>query len=447
MDEKNQSNNNIYSNSSNRLKRKNRFDHVLKAAKEQRKDEHFGFKWTLKAVLISLLFLAIVFYFAEAEKNPYLISVNDVVKKSGLRSTWMTLTGNKNILFLGVDSNGRTSDPFFGTRSDTIIIVSVDKSGKSVNAVSIPRDSKVYLAKGQGADKINAAHALGGPELSVKTIEETFGIKINNYVVVNYQGVRDFVKVLGGVPINVEKRMYYRDRSAGLTIDLQPGEQVLDANQAEGYLRWRHDAMGDIGRIRRQQAFAKAFLRKMKSRDTILKAPELVEILSKNIKTNLNLFEISRLIKIASNLEISEVKVATLPGRPSKYGPISYWILDTEKTQKIINRLIYREEPVDSKEELTISLFYSPGYGDDIEEIVDKIHSAGFNVTFRTKEDNHYSRIVAHTKKAAFSRVESLKEEVPQLSNCQFIVEPDENLYPYTDFTVVIGNPKTYEQH
>lgn len=431
---------NISNSQNNRLKRKNRLDSILKAAEEDRREEFFGIKWTIKAIIISMAFLAIVFYYAEPEKNQRFISVNNVIKKTGLRSAWMSLTGNRNILLLGVDSNGRETDPFFGTRSDTMIVVSIDKQGKSVNAISIPRDSKVFLARGQGSEKINAAHALGGADLAVKTVEETFGIKIDNFVVINYGGIRKFVEAIGGVPVKITKRMYYRDKTAGLVIDLKPGEHVLNSREAEGYLRWRHDSLGDIGRIRRQQIFIKSVLKKIKSREILLKIPDLIEILSENLKTDLNLFEISKLIKIAGELKLENVKVATLPGKPSKYGKISYWILDSEKTQKIIDRLIYREQPSSSGEKLTISLFYSHDYADNIDNIIDNFHSAGFKVKFRTKEQNHYSRIVAHTKRAAFSRINSLKDKIPQLKDSQYVVEPDEALYPYTDFTIILGD-------
>jgi len=437
MDKNTEQNKNIYENQDKRVK--NRFDYIVKTAKEQRTDEFFGFKWTLKAIFISVIFLGIIYYFAEAKKNPHLITVNQVIKKTGLRSKWMTLMGNKNILCLGVDSNGRMADPFFGTRSDTIIIASIDKYGNSVNLVSIPRDSKVFLPKGQGTDKINAAHAIGGPELAVETVEETFGIDINNYVVVNYTGVKEFIKTLGGVPINVEKRMYYRDRTAGLTIDLQPGYHILDADDAEGYLRFRHDAKGDIGRIKRQQWFLRALLKKLKSGETLLKTPELVEILSKNIKTDLNLFEISKLLKIAGKIEADDIKAATLPGKPSKYGPVSYWILDAEKTQQIIDRLIYREKPDKDKKKLSVTLFYPPILTEEIDNIIEHINSLGFSVKFHSREYNHYSQIVAHTERAAFSKVNLLRKSIPQLSNSHYVVEPDENLYPCTDFTIILG--------
>ncbi len=412
---------------------------INKMAESRKEGSFLAFKWTLRAVLICILLLGTVYYFAEAEKNPHMISVNDVIKRTGIRSTFMTLMGDKNILFLGVDSNGPYSNSFYGTRSDTILLVNVHRNGKSVNAISIPRDSKVYLAGGKGVDKINAAHALGGPELTVRTIEETFGIHISNYIVINYAGVRDFVGEIGGVPINVEKKMYYRDKTADLTIDLEPGHQVLSPHKAEGYLRFRHDATGDIGRIKRQQRFLKALAKKLATAETVLKAPQLYDILSKNIRTDMNLFDLSKLSNIIRNIKPEEVKVATLPGRPSKYSHISYWILDARKTQSIIDRLIYRTGPESSNENLTVSLFYSPRLAGRIESIVDRINALGFSVKFRTPENNAHSEIIAHTKEAAFNKIEPLRKEIPELRDSQYIVEPDENLYPCTDFTIILA--------
>ena len=418
----------------NQIKRLDRLNALVNATKRS------SFKLVFKTFIICFLFLGIIYYFAETQKPGNIHLVNHVVKKTGIRSRLLTLAGDRNILFLGVDSNGRIAHPFFGTRSDTIILINIAKNGDSVNMISIPRDSKVYISGKKRADKINSAHAYGGPALTVKTIEETFGIDINNYIVVNYQGVRDFIDAIGGVPVDVEKRMYYRDRTAGLLIDIEPGFQVLGAKKAEGYLRFRHDARGDIGRIKRQQWFLQALLNKLKSGGIIFKAPELLEIMGKNVKTDLNLFDMSKFLNIARKLKPENIQIATLPGHPSKYGVVSYWILDADKTQKIIKRLIYRDNPSENEEELTISLFYHPELAGDIDDITDKIHDLGFKVKFRAKEKNHYSQIISHTKKAAFSRTGKLTEEIPGLSNCQYIVKPDTAQSSYTDFTIILAD-------
>ncbi|HSA06948.1 MAG TPA: LCP family protein [Candidatus Gastranaerophilales bacterium] len=439
MEKNTKSTKNYYS-SQSRLKEQNRLNYIVKTAKENKSSDSLAVKWALKALLASLLVLGIIYYFIEAEKNPKLMSFNKIVKKTGFNSNWINFSGTENILLLGVDSNGKMSDPFTGTRSDTIIVFSISQNGKSVNAISIPRDSKVYLSEDKGVDKINAAHALGGPELTINTIKDTFGIDINHYVVLNYDGVKDFIRAIDGVPINIEKRMYYRDRSAGLRIDLQPGYHVLDANEAEGYLRFRHDAIGDIGRIKRQQWFLAALLNKLKSQDTLFKAPELMGILSKNIRTDLSPVEVTKLISILPKIKPENIKVATLPGNPSKHGYISYWILDADKTQTIIDTLIYRERPDMGGEELTINLFYSPEHAEKIDEIVENINDLGFRVKFQSQERKYHSQIIAHTKKAVFSKVDLLRENIPELNNSQYIVEPEEDTDSYSDFTIVLAN-------
>ena len=138
----------------------------------------------------------------------------------------------QNILILGVDSNGRDTDMWEGTRSDTILIVNIDPKTHSIKAISIPRDSKVYLPDGKGIQKINSAHALGGVNLVKKTLKETFGIKIDKYVLIHDEAVEKIVDALGGIPIYVEKRMLYHDYAGKLHIDLEKGNTVLNGKQA-----------------------------------------------------------------------------------------------------------------------------------------------------------------------------------------------------------------------
>ena len=113
----------------------------------------------------------------------------------------------QNILLLGVDSNGADSDLWVGTRTDTIILLNIDPRTKTVNAISIPRDSKVYLPKGMGVQKVNAAHAMGGVEMTIKTIENTLGIHVDKYIMVHDDAVRAIVDAIGGVDIFVPEHV------------------------------------------------------------------------------------------------------------------------------------------------------------------------------------------------------------------------------------------------
>jgi LCP family protein required for cell wall assembly len=134
-----------------------------------------------------------------------------------------------NILLMGVDSNGRNTQRFLNTRSDTMMVVSVDPDARKVGVVSIPRDSRVPIAGGHGEDKINSAHAFGGPDLAVETVQQNFNVPIDRYVVVDVQGLKRLFEILGPIEVLVEKKMYYTDRAAGLNIALKPGLQTLDA--------------------------------------------------------------------------------------------------------------------------------------------------------------------------------------------------------------------------
>ena len=230
----------------------------------------------------------------------------------------------QNLLLLGVDSSTNEANPFKGNRSDTMLLVSIAPYGKNINIISIPRDSKVYIAGKNKTDKINHAFAHGGARLAVKTIEETFGVKIHNYLAISNAGVIKAIDVLGGLPIYVEKNMKYDDYTAKLHINLKQGNYILTGRQVEGYLRFRHDSFGDIGRIRRQQWFFNALVGHLKDPSVVVKLPELLKIIPEHIQTDLTAYEIAKYLGMAKNLDASTVQIATIPGAPSTKGIISY---------------------------------------------------------------------------------------------------------------------------
>jgi len=401
---------------------------------------NYAFKWTIVAFLVCVVLFGLMYLAVNADSIG-LPGVSRFIRKSPMAPAFMPFSGKQNILILGVDSNGSETDPFKGTRTDTILLVSIDKFGKSVNAISIPRDSKVYIADGHGVDKINAAHAYGGHDVAIKTIQRTFGVNINHYVIINFAGVKDFVKALGGVPVNVEKRMHYTDRAGGLYINLSPGYQVLDAKQAEGYLRFRHDAIGDIGRMKRQQWFVRGVVEKLKSPDVIAKIPAIIQAMSKNIRTDMNVYELAGLAAFSKQIDMDNIQTSTLPGKPSNHGFVSYWILEPQKVQTIIDRLIYREEPqLLSEESLTVTLLYSEKYRDQIPTIEAVLKKEGFDIKYSSSTSRSpHTQITANTVKAGFNPIIKLKSEIPELKKAQFILDPSEYSGD-TDYTIVIAD-------
>ena len=320
-----------------------------------------------------------------------------------------------------------------------MILVNLDPRSHSINAISIPRDSKVYLAGDYGVQKINAAHALGGIDLTLKTVEDTLGIKVDKYVLVNNEGVKKLVDALGGVPVYIEKDMYYNDNAGKLHINLSKGLHVLNGEQVEGYLRFRKDGLGDIGRTSRQQWFVKAVLEKVQSPSAIPKIPEVLNIASTYVRTNLSLYEMSHIAAALRNIDMNDVEFATLPGAPSKKGYISYWILDPEKTQEVIDRMVYRDKPAPSDKKLVAGIMYAFDKEDEAMRIKDQLTASGYEVNCIGRAHLPHSQIIGHNSAVTSDFVSWLKKNVPEVKGSQFVYDPVRMYCVHSDFTIIVS--------
>lgn len=419
----------------------NKNNDVAKKAKKVKSADNFAITWSLTAIGISILISLTILLILNTSLIPGNVRhkfsniITDINKTPGIA----LLGGKQNILLMGVDSNGGQSDPFKGTRTDTLMLISIDPFTKSVNAVSIPRDSKVFIAEDHGLDKINSAHAVGGPDLTVRTVEQTFGVKISHYIVIDRNGVKDLVGALGGVPVFVEKRMRYVDHSAGLNIDLYPGYQNLTPVEAEGYLRFRHDAIGDIGRIKRQQWFVRGLVKKMQSPEMIMKIPQIIQLASKYIRTDMNFYELSQFAAYSKSINLSDVQTATLPGKPSKYGRVSYWILDTEQCQQIIDKLIYRDGLDKKYQGLTVSVLYSRDQESNMNSIKDTLEKSGYKMVCQAITKEPHSQIIAHSDYATFADAKEIENKIPELKGAQFTISPNNYPCAKSDLTLILS--------
>lgn len=249
--------------------------------------------------------------------------------------------GRMNLLVLGVDS--REGEKM--ARSDTILFVSADPEKQRVALLSIPRDTRVEIP-GYGTDKINAATALGGPELAERTVTELIGQPIDYYMVTDFQGFERIVDILGGVTIDVEQDMRHHE-SDGYSINLQKGVQRLDGKKALMYVRYRDYPMGDITRTEIQQKFLKALAQEMMQTKTIAKLPKLVPELRKCIQTNMSVREMARWAGVARQMEGLEMVSATLPGYPAEIKGGSYWYVDPALAKDVAARLVNGEQVAD----------------------------------------------------------------------------------------------------
>jgi LCP family protein required for cell wall assembly len=345
----------------------------------------------------------------------------------------------QNILLLGVDSNGADSDLWVGTRTDTMILLNVDPKTKTVNALSIPRDSKVYLPKGMGVQKINAAHAIGGVGMTIKTVEDTLGVHIDKYIMFHDEAVRAIVGALGGVDIYVEKNMHYNDNAGHLHINFTKGDHHLTEKDAVEYLRFRHDALGDIGRTQRQQWFLRGLLTDLKKPETIAKLPKVISVAHKYVKTDMSMYEMSQYASLAKGLNMDNVEIAMLPGGPNKQGYISYWILDPEKTQEVVDRLIYRNKDDVYKENYSASIMSSPDKATEASNLKKALEDAGIEVRCSGTLSNAHSQFIAHSKYVTVDYYAGLKKQIPEVKSRQFVYDPSNYMCAATDFTVVVA--------
>ena len=247
----------------------------------------------------------------------------------------LTAKDKSTIMIMGVD----TRDDDVG-RSDTLMIAAVDPKRDQASLLSIPRDTRVKIA-GHGWDKVNAAYAygsaksgvLGGEKLAQRTVEDFLGVNIDHYVVIDTHAFQKIIDALGGIDIDVEKRMYYEDPwddDGGLVIDLKPGMQHMNGKTAVTYVRYR-DEEGDIGRIKRQQKFMKACMEKVTSPSIIPKLPTVIKEVMGSVKTDLSFRQLLEFAGTLKEAQKNGLKTDMVPGRPLYISGVSYWIPDVEK--------------------------------------------------------------------------------------------------------------------
>lgn len=243
-----------------------------------------------------------------------------------------------NILLLGADArSGETI-----SRSDTIILASIDPKLNKAALVSIPRDTKISGSAAGGMDKINAANVTGGPELAVEKVEELMNEKIDYYVEIDFEGFKNIIDALGGVTIDVDQKMYKPSED----INLKPGLQTLDGAGALAFVRFRDYPMGDIERAEHQQAFLKALGQEVLKPSTIIKLPTLVKEIQANVKTNLGLKDMLKIASWAPGFTSESIVAQTLPGsfynQRNAQGELtaSYWIADKTKTATLLDTML-----------------------------------------------------------------------------------------------------------
>jgi LCP family protein required for cell wall assembly len=225
-------------------------------------------------------------------------------------------SGRINILMLGAAGEKDAGRNL----TDTIMVMSIDTKNKKMALLSLPRDLYVQIPDSNSFTKINGLYSIGvkndqAADLIQETVEKITGLKINYYMIANYDGFKDVVDSLGGINVTVDRDIY-DNRYPGpnysyQTFQIKKGLHNMDGETALKFVRERHDdPEGDFGRAKRQQKVIQAIKNKMFSLKTFLNISALNSMLNavgNNIKTNISLAEIESFIDLSKQVDTQNI--------------------------------------------------------------------------------------------------------------------------------------------
>ncbi|QOS99186.1 LCP family protein [Brevibacterium sp. JNUCC-42] len=256
------------------------------------------------------------------------------------------------VVMLGRDTREETGS----VNTDVMIVGVIDPDTKKVTMISIPRDTRVKIPGYRGYHKVNAVFANGeverrqakakgqtptenGITLTKKTLEQVLGIPINHYVEVDFNGFKAVVDAVGGVEVNIDRRLVYDDPTDNTHINLNPGRQVLNGKNALDYVRHRHDNRGtkyysnDFDRNNRQQEVIKEIMNKMLSIEGFAKLPKVIETSGDHVHTDFSKQQILGIANDFKNFNMDNFVVVDSGAFWSS--STSYTLLPTSKRDEI----------------------------------------------------------------------------------------------------------------
>jgi LCP family protein required for cell wall assembly len=294
-----------------------------------------------------------------------------------------------NLLILGYQADEATTD--------TIILAHLDVDRRTATLVSIPRDTWVPIPH-HGPDKVNAAYAYGGAHQTAKVVSKLMGgVPIDAIVALQPEGAAEIVDAMGGLDVNVDEDMDYDDYSDALHIHLRKGEQHLTGGQVAGYVRFRHDAASDFGRVKRQQQVLKLLINQLSEPQNWAKLPHIMKLARKDVNTTLTDRQLLALLNIYRNVPDDNIRSFTLPSRAGWVGDASVVFAD-QRWAKLIGSVLFTKVDPPQDEVLVAN---ATGNAQFDKTIIGALRGAGWNVRTFVDEPRRRTSIVVGASPAA----------------------------------------------
>ncbi len=226
------------------------------------------------------------------------------------------------VLLCGTDAEG--------TRTDTMMLLYIDRPGKQLRLLSLPRDTMVNRTS--AVPKLNGAYGANGAgeegmDVLMGYVEDLVGYRPDGYMLINLDCFVDLVNLMGGVRYDVPMDMYYNDPSQDLFIDLKAGSQKLNGQEAMWLVRYRSGyTMADLDRIQVQRDFLGQAMKQWATPWKLYKAPFALALVMRNTTTDLSWRNLSWIMKAVAHCGTDRLESDTLPGEPTTVNGGSYYV-------------------------------------------------------------------------------------------------------------------------
>lgn len=279
-----------------------------------------------------------------------------------------------------------------GQRADTMILIHISANAERAVAISFPRDLRVEIP-GNGVGKLNAAYAIGGGRLTMRTIRSFSGLPIHHYVEVNFNSFRAIVDAVGEVDMCVTRA--YDDEKSGLHIP-RPGCYGMDGNLALAFVRARNiDPRADLGRIERQQQFIRALMKRVKSIRFLFnfgRVSKLADAIAEGGLITSQDVDLGVVRNVASKLSSSQKRVdfRVVPNYPQYIGGISYVIARTDEVSALFTAMREdrplpdfgkTEASVPDPEDVSVAVLNGTGKAGFATRQAERLRKRGFAIT------------------------------------------------------------------